>query len=196
MFPYFNNPFSFYYNTKNMQKDFVQKNKNKYNDIDDDIYKKNPNSNKPILSNNPIQTSIVLFKELTGYPNYGNPSNNADILYTGNRGVWTFDTGAFGMVSNKMRAQVIIRASLDDHSNVPTNRYSATIEINGSAVHTGPLPLTHGSPEGQKFKNWKSLKFNISNLRQNNRIVITNTSNANQNDWIAFDWIEIRLIPI
>jgi len=46
---------------------------------------------QPVLSNAPAQTSIVLFKELTGYPNYGNPSGNADILYTGNRGTWTFD---------------------------------------------------------------------------------------------------------
>jgi len=50
---------------------------------------------QPVLSNAPAQTSIVLFKELTGYPNYGNPSGNADILYTGNRGTWTFDIQPF-----------------------------------------------------------------------------------------------------
>nr|WP_051033570.1 hypothetical protein [Acetivibrio cellulolyticus] len=157
-----------------------------------------PNSQErqpnPVLSDPPAQTNITLFKELTGYPNYGNPSGNADILYTGNRGTWNFSVPPFLFVPGNLRAQLIIRAVLDDHQNVPVNNYSARITINGTIVHTGRLQLEHGRPAGQRFDNWRNLTFNISNLRRNNRVVIENTSNAGPNDWIAFDWMELRFV--
>jgi len=152
-------------------------------------------SRVPVLSNNPATTAIVLFKELTGYPNYGNPSGNADILYTGDQGVWTFGIQPFLFVPGNLRGQIVIRAVLDDHRDVPVNRYSATITINGTVVHTGRLPLVHGTPAGGRFDNWRLLTFNIPNLRRNNRVVIVNTSDTGPNDWIAFDWMELRLIP-
>lgn len=154
-----------------------------------------PGDPPPVLSNNPATTSIVLFKQLTGYPNYGNPSRNADILYTGNRGTWTFDSPAFLIVPGNQRAQIVIRSVLDDHSAVPVNRYSARITINGSVVHTGPVPLQHGVPAGGMFDNWRDLTFNVPNLRRNNRVTIENTSSAGPSDWIAFDWMELRLSP-
>lgn len=153
-----------------------------------------PDDPPPILSNNPASTRIVLFKELTGYPNYGNPSGNADILYTGNCGTWTFDVPVFLAAFQNFRAQIVIRGVLDDHYDVPENRYSARITINGQTVHTGRVPLVHGRPAGSQFNNWRPLTFNID-LRRNNRIVIVNTSNAGPNDWIGLDWMELRLIP-
>ncbi|MCX7923191.1 MAG: hypothetical protein N3B21_14460 [Clostridia bacterium] len=155
----------------------------------------NANDPPPILSDNPAVANVTLFKELTAYPNYGNPSGNSDILYTGNRGVWTFEVPPFLFVPGNLRAQLIIRAVLDDHSNVPVSRYSARITINGTVVHTGQLPLEHGVPAGSRFTNWRLLTFNVPNLRRNNRVVIVNTSTAGPNDWIAFDWMELRLIP-
>jgi len=149
----------------------------------------------PVLSNNPAVTTVVLFKELTGYPNYGNPSGNADILYTGNRGVWTFEIPAFLFVPGALRAQLAIRAVLDDHSNVPVDRYSARITVNGTVVHTGRLPLEHGRPAGGKFTNWSLLTFNVPNIRRINRVVIVNTSNTGPDDWIGLDWMEMRLSP-
>jgi len=149
----------------------------------------------PLVSNNPVTTNITLFKELTAYPNYGNPSRNADILYTGNSGTWTFESPAFLFVPGNLRAQIRIRAVLDDHSNVPVNRYSARITINGNVVHNGRLALEHGTPAGGIFTNWRELPFNISNLRRSTRVTIQNTSNAGANDWIAFDWMELRLLP-
>lgn len=148
----------------------------------------------PVLSDNPTRPNITLFKELTGYPNYGNPSGNADILYTGNRGVWNFQVSAYLLVPGNLRSQIIIRGVLDDHQNVPVNNYSARITVNGTVVHTGRLPLEHGRPVGQQFNNWRSLTFNVSNLRRNNRVVIENTSRAGRNDWIAFDWMELRFV--
>ena len=147
----------------------------------------------PLLSDNPATTTLSLFKELTAYPNYGNPSRNADILYTGNRGSWTFRSPAFLAVPGNQRAQVIIRAVLDDHANVPVNRYSARITINGTVVHDGRVNLEHGVPAGGMFTNWINLPFDIANLRRTNRVTIENTSSAGANDWMAFDWMEIRL---
>lgn len=154
-----------------------------------------PDDPPPILSNNPAVTTIVSFKELTAYPNYGNPSRNADILYKGNRGSWTFQLPAFLLVPGNLRAQAVIRSVLDDHSSVPVNRYSARITINGNVVHDGRLNLEHGTPAGGIFTNWRDLNFNIPNLRRTNRITIENTSTGDANDWIAFDWMEIRLVP-
>lgn len=156
---------------------------------------KSPGDPPPILSNNPVTARIVLFKELTAYPNYGNPSRNADILYTGNRGSWTFETPAFLFVPGNLRAQIIIRAVLDDHSNVPVSRYSARITINGNVVHDGRLNLEHGVPAGGIFTNWRELTFNVSTLRRVSRVTIVNTSTAGADDWIAFDWMELRLLP-
>lgn len=149
----------------------------------------------PILSNNPPVVTLVLYKEMYGYPNYGNPSRNADILYTGNRGAWTFDSPAFLIVPGNMRAVLGISMVLDDHYNVPTDLYSARITINGSVVHNGRLSLPHGSPADGMFNNWRELTFNIPNIRRNNRIVIENTSRTSPNDWIAIDWMELRLLP-
>jgi hypothetical protein len=153
------------------------------------------NNPPPILSNNPPVASVVLFKELTGYPNYGNPSRNADILYTRNRGTWTFDTPAFLLVAGNLRPQLTIRAVLDDHSQVPVNRYSLRITINGVVVHNGRVNLPHGAPAGGMFTNWRELIFNVPNIRRTTTITIENTSNTGPNDWIAFDWMELRLLP-
>jgi hypothetical protein len=146
---------------------------------------------QPILSNNPPVTSLTLFKELTGFPNYGNPSGNADILYTGSQGTWTFEVPPFFFIPGLLVAQLNIRAVLDDH-NTPVSRYSATISVNGFIVHRGQLPLEHGRPVGQMFVNWRTLTFNVPNIRRNNVIVITNTSNAAPGDWIGLDWMEMR----
>jgi len=149
----------------------------------------------PILSNNPAVVTVVLFKELSGYPNYGNPSRNADILYTGNRGTWTFNTPAFLLVAGNFRPQLVIRAVLADHSQVPVNRYALRITINGVVVHNGRVNLPHGTPSGGIFTNWRELTFNVPNIRSTTNITIENTSTTGPNDWIAFDWMELRLLP-
>ncbi len=150
---------------------------------------------QPILSNRPEEVRITAFKELTGFPNYGNPSGNADILYTGNTGQWTFTIQPQLLAAGNFRGRLVIRAVLDDHSAVTVNRYSATISVNGTPVHRGRLPLQHGRPAGQRFTNWSELTYNIPILRRNNTIRIVNTSNTGESDWIGLDWMEIRLTP-
>ncbi len=169
-----------------------------YEDTDEiaDMSMYSPNIDPPrIVSNNPAILTVSLFKELTSYPNYGNPSGNADILYTGNQGTWSIDIPSC-LLTPGQAAQIIIRAVLDDHYNVPANRYSLRITVNGTTVHNGLVPLAHGTPGGTLFNNWRPLTFNVSDIRRVNRVVIVNTSTAGQDDWIAFDWMELRLISI
>ncbi|MDR5658561.1 hypothetical protein RH915_03560 [Serpentinicella sp. ANB-PHB4] len=149
---------------------------------------------QPILTDNPAISTLVLYKELSGFPNYGNPSGNADILYRGNQGVWTFEVPPFFFIPGLLRAQLFIRAVLDDRAATPVGQYSATISINDRIVHRGPLPLQHGRPFGQRFVNWGTLIFDLSNIRRINRIVITNTSTGLPDDWIGLDWMEMRFI--
>jgi len=156
---------------------------------------KSPGDPPPLISNNPASASTIIFKELSAYANYGNPSRNADILYTGNRGTWTLETPAFLFVPGNLRARITIRAVLDDHVNVPVNRYSARITINGNVVHDGRVPLEHGTPAGSVFTNWRDLTFNITTLRRITRVTIENTSTAGPNDWIGLDWMEVRFLP-
>ena len=146
----------------------------------------------PILSNNPAELRISAFKQLTAYPNYGNPSRNADILYTGNRGTWTIDIPAYLLTPGRVRGQLIIRAVLDDNISVPVNLYSATITVNDSIVHTGRLPLEHGTPVGGIFTNWRDLTFSVP-LRRAARVTIVNTSTTGASEWIGLDWMELRL---
>jgi len=147
---------------------------------------------RPILTNNAPEQYVALVKELTGYNNYGNPSGNADILYTGNRGTWTFNIPRDIFPGAGAEAQLLIAAILDDHYDSPARNYSATISINNTVVYRGELPLGHGSPPGDQFRNWRTLTFNVPNLRRNNTVTISNTSRTNANDWIGLDWMELR----
>jgi len=150
---------------------------------------------QPFITDNPAVSTLNLFKELSAFPNYGNPSKNADILYTGNRGEWTFEIPRFLFPLGRLKAQLDIRAVLDDRSATPASHYSATISINNKVVHRGAVSLEHGRPFGQPFDNWKTLTFNVPEIRRSNHIVITNTSSGLQDDWIGLDWMEMRLFP-
>ncbi|MGI6685924.1 MAG: hypothetical protein ACOX47_10755 [Bacillota bacterium] len=153
---------------------------------------------QPILSNNPPSRILVLRKELTGYPNYGNPSGNADILYTGTQGTWNFNLPPLMalVLNNARRVELVIRGALDDHYNVPENRYSMTVNFNNNRQNFNQLPFVHGRPSGQRFNNWNELTVNIPPRAGgiNNRVTIRNTSNAGENDWIAIDWMELRFV--
>lgn len=165
-------------------------------DDDMDMWAQKPGDPPPVLSNNPAAPSITLFKELTGYPNYGNPSRNADILYTGTRGTWTFTFPAQIATFANFRALILIRAVLDDHMAIPVRNYSARITVNGTVVHNGPVPLVHGVPAGTMFTNWSTLSFNMPSIRRRNTVVIANTSTAGPDDWIGFDWMELRFTTL
>lgn len=153
---------------------------------------------KPILSNNNPSRVLVLKKELSGYPNYGNPSGNADILYTATQGSWNFNIPPLMalVLNNAQKVELVIRGALDDHYNVQENRYDLTVTFNGNWQSFKKLPFEHGRPSGQKFTNWNrlTLEFPPQAARILNRVTIRNTSNTGDNDWIALDWIELRFV--
>lgn len=105
---------------------------------------------------------------------------------------WTFEVPPFFFIPGLLSAQLYIRAVLDDRVATPVPRYSATISINDRVVHRGPVPLEHGRPFGQPFVNWRTLVFDVRDIRRINRIVITNTSTGLPDDWIGLDWMEMR----
>ncbi|ATW25192.1 hypothetical protein [Candidatus Formimonas warabiya] len=151
----------------------------------------------PILSNPTPSRVLFMRKELSGYPNYGNPSGNADILYTNTQGTWTFNLPAVLalVLNNARRVELVIRGALDDHYNVPESRYSMSVLFNGVRQNVpARLPFVHGRPSGQRFDNWNELVLTVTSgtARMNNRVTIRNTSNTGDGDWIAFDWIELR----
>lgn len=197
MFPIM--PYSWYYMYANNYYPLYME---QYDDFDDlysdlDSISTNINVLQPKLTNPAPSTALILRKELSGYPNYGNPSGNADILYTGNQGVWTFPLGAFlSPAFNRFRRiELVVRGALDDHYNVNENRYSMTVNVNGFRQNYNPTPFVHGRPAGQRFDNWKELVINIprNNVTRNNRVTIRNTSsNLGESDFIAFDWMEMR----
>jgi hypothetical protein len=150
---------------------------------------------QPIVTNPTPTTSIILRKELTGYPNYGNPSRNADILYTGTEATYTFNIPPFLFIPGQLNAFLIFRGVLDDHYNVSENLYTASINVNGREAFSGRVPFVHGRPAGTVFENWNNLRVNVTNFRRNNTIRIRNTSRAGSSDWIGLDWIEMRLTP-
>ena len=195
-------PYNWYYLSNNMYNPMMGFNPSSFQDFDDFENDLNYNISQPIgdpppiVTNPPATTAIVLRKELSGYPNYGNPSGNADILYTGTQATYTFDIPSFlsAAIGRFRRVELVIRGALDDHYNVPENRYSMTATINGVRRAFPNPPFVHGRPAGQQFTNWNQLTIPISpgNIRRNNRIVIRNTSRTGDTDFIAFDWIEMR----
>ncbi len=196
MFPFL--PYDWYYMYEN---DYFPLQMGQYDDFDElynDLNVANTQINvlQPILTNPNPSTALILRKELSGYPNYGNPSRNADILYTGTQGVWTFQLPTFlSPVLNRFRRiELVIRGALDDHYNVNRNLYRMTVNINGFRQNYNPVPFVHGRPAGQMFNNWQDLTINIprGNVRRDNRVTIRNTSNAGESDFIAFDWMEMR----
>lgn len=198
MFPYL--PYDWFYMFGNNYFPIDIDQYDNFEDLNEDIEVFNGNNDDPppITTNPAPSTALIMRKELTGYPNYGNPSGNADILYTGNRGVWTFPLPGvlFGARTRFRRFELVIRGALDDHYNVPNNRYRMNVNINGNLQRFDNLPFEHGTPAGQRFNNWRDLVVVIpaGNISNNNRVTINNTSTAGPNDWIGFDWMEMRFM--
>ncbi len=149
----------------------------------------------PFISKQAAALNISLIKQLGAYPNYGNPSKSADILYTGSKGAWDIEIPHFLLNSGSLKAKLIIRAVLDDHAGVSPGSYAARIYANGALLHRGRLPLEHGTPVGNVFTNWKELSFILRTPVRENKIVIENISACGARDWIGFDRMELRLYP-
>jgi len=145
------------------------------------------------ISNNPEKVEISVYKELDGHKNSGSHTGKSDVLYTSTYGMWTFTVPKEILRLKPRKTEVVIKAVLDDHRSISTSRYAADIVVNEVSVHSGRLALQHGSPSKGPFRNWSRLTFPVRNLSIRNRVVIRNTSSTRKNDWIAFNWMELRI---
>jgi hypothetical protein len=159
----------------------------------------------PIPSVTTSGTSIVLFKDLNAWGNYGYYDHGADILYcaVGDSGSWTIPLKSPGSSTspgydltsyNNKPATVTISLSLDDHS-TPISDYSLSISLAGTTVFNGlasSLGLQHGQPYGSGFTNWTPVSYYVASVTDPLTVSISNTSGGSSGDWIAIDSIKME----
>jgi hypothetical protein len=140
-------------------------------------------------------TTVILVKELTGYPNYGAPDNAADILYTGNSGTWNFALPLSVNLTDIQNPFYRVTMAADDHYGVASSLYSFSAATNGTVVYNGTAGLPHGSPFNSAFSNWVQRDFltTLTAAPVSNILNLVNTSNTGVTDWIAVDRIELHL---
>ncbi len=91
-------------------------------------------------------------------------------------------------------AQRLYGQLLDAPSSLPP------VEVNDDKLFSGcPANLEHGAPSGKVFNNWtqQTWPFLVSSGRQSNdktiyQVEIENTSQGDDRDWLAIEWIELR----
>jgi hypothetical protein len=141
----------------------------------------------------------ILRKELSGYANYGVVDGRADILYSSESDQWLFDLSTLSLPGPIQSAQVVLSLVLDDHYGIPLTDYFGRITVNGQQVFSGGLGtglgLQHGTPLGLVFQNWQVVTFPIADLTPSVYAVgvENNTPGPVYGDWIALDYIELRL---
>jgi hypothetical protein len=133
----------------------------------------------------------VLHKELDGYPNYGAADAAADILDDGQTAAWVFTVPNVAITS----ATLALSLSADDHAAVPISDYTMDLWTQNSCVFSGLAPVTHGMPFASQFTTWSELDLPASVTPGGTfKVTLSNTSmTGDPNDWIAVDWIELRL---
>jgi hypothetical protein len=134
---------------------------------------------------------LVLRKNLSGYPSYGaGEGGNADILYTNQTAAWTFTVPDDVVFTS---AEVALSLVLDDHSSVDAVSYAYAVWIGSGNRFAGPANLPHGAPYGAQLTNWVERTYRADCSASTYTITLKNLSAAVENDWIAVDWIELRL---
>jgi hypothetical protein len=134
-------------------------------------------------------TTITIYKELTGYSNYGH-DGAADILYSGESGTWHFDLTGIVNPADVQAATFVIALIGDDHGS-GTSPYTCTVQVNGGSSAACPT-LPYGSPYGSPFTNWEDASYAVAALGSSNTITLHNTSFGSGN-WIGVDWVELQL---
>jgi hypothetical protein len=140
-----------------------------------------------------VSTGTVLHKELDGFPNYGATDTACDVLYDGNAAAWVFTVPNVAFTS----ATLALSLSADDHASVPIDQYALDVWSDGTCVFAGPAPITHGMPFGSIFTTWSELDLPVTPTPGGTfQVTVANRSmTGSPVDWIAVDWIELRLTP-
>ena len=134
---------------------------------------------------------MVLHKELSGYSNYGVLDAAADILYDGQTAQWVFEVPYVTISA----ATVVVSVSADDHYGVPISSYACELWAGDACVAEDPLPVMHGTPYASVFTAWYELTLPVVPPRGGVLVVtLSNLSKtADPLDWLAADWVELRL---
>jgi hypothetical protein len=142
---------------------------------------------------------VTIRKELSGYENYG-AEGLADVLYSNETAGWGFDLAAAGVAPESVNiAEVRAGLVLDDHYDRPATEYVGAVHVNSNILFEGSftgLGMQHGAPFGEQFTNWQTFSRLVTAPPTGtdwNVIIANNTEGAVGGDWIAIDWIELRL---
>ena len=136
--------------------------------------------------------TVILHKELNAFSNYGSPSGDADILYSGETSTWTFTVppSVTGITAAFFKVSIVA----DDHYGQPANTYRYRAWTNGAKV-VDSAGVPHGSPFGKLFTNWVRRDYvSLKCPPGKHTITISNVSTTTSSDWLAIDWIELHLV--
>jgi hypothetical protein len=136
----------------------------------------------------------VLHKELNAYNNYGATDCKADILYSGQVGVWTFPVPS----GNILSATVVVSVTANDPEDhdagpYPASAYSFRLWSSG-CEYVSAHQLSHGQPFNACFTNWTQLSYPAT-VTPGATYVVTmdNASQLPTTEWIGVDWVELRV---
>jgi hypothetical protein len=141
----------------------------------------------PVPTQTTTATGVVLHMALDGFGNYGT-TGASDIVYEGQVGAWTF---AVPNVTIKS-ASVVASMVADDHG-TPISEYSFAL-WSADCEYSG-VALPHGSPFASIFTDWVAVNDQASlTAGATYTVTIDNTSTTGSStDWIAVEWIELRI---
>jgi hypothetical protein len=157
-----------------------------------------PPANSFTILSDPAQTETtsangyVLHKALNGYPKYGQGDDSSDILYMGGVGVWTFsipdDAGTAGTISS---AALVVSVDGDDNASGLAVGYGFQLWAN-HCVFSDEGNISHGAPYDSEFTNWIQLSY-PAQLTSGATYVVTMANTTPTPDFIAIEWIELRV---
>jgi PEP-CTERM motif len=146
----------------------------------------------PVVSTPPGET--VLRMELNGYANYGQVDAAADVAYRGDSHTWVFTLPIALQSSDLSGAYFRAALALDDIYSVDPLLYSFNIATGGAAVFAGAAQMAHGGPFNSVFTNWTVRDYAMAGVAGSPwSFSLSNTSATAASNWIAVDWIELRV---
>ncbi len=137
-----------------------------------------------------VGNTIILRKELSGWPNYGVADSAADVTYNGDVAAWTFQVPDVPFTS----ATVALSIVADDRTSNPIDAYYCQAWVGDDCLFGGQAPVEHGVPIDEPYTNWSELDLPATAVPGGPLVVtFANPSTMGFDAWLAIDWIELRL---